>query len=64
MRAVGAQYNMQGSCAFTVWAPFLKSLNLSIVFPLTKELELSLLRDEHGYFHTLVQDVPPGAKYF
>jgi maltooligosyltrehalose trehalohydrolase len=61
MRTVGARYLGDAKCEFTVWAPFLERLVLSI--PGEPGREVPLQRDEEGYFQAVADDVPPGTKY-
>jgi maltooligosyltrehalose trehalohydrolase len=45
-----------------VWAPKLEQIRLRIASP--QERELSLEKDEAGYWQTTVDDVPPGSRYW
>ncbi len=62
MTRIGAQYLGNNRCEFRVWAPLLRQVALRIVLP--KERELSLDRDDLGYWQTTVDDVAPGSRYW
>jgi maltooligosyltrehalose trehalohydrolase len=59
---VGAQYQGDNRCEFRVWAPLLRQVALRIVQP--RERDLSLERDERGYWQATVDDVTPGSRYW
>jgi maltooligosyltrehalose trehalohydrolase len=59
---VGALYQGNGRCEFRVWAPLLRQLGLRILGP--GERDLSLEKDEAGYWQTTVDEVPPGSRYW
>jgi maltooligosyltrehalose trehalohydrolase len=58
---VGAQYLGNNRCEFRVWAPLLRQVALRIILP--KKRDLSLDRDDLGYWQTTANDVPPGSRY-
>jgi maltooligosyltrehalose trehalohydrolase len=58
----GAYYHGNGKCEFIVWGPFLNELAVRIISP--KERLLPMERGKQGYWHLLVNDVSPGARYF
>jgi maltooligosyltrehalose trehalohydrolase len=58
---VGAQYQGQGRCEFRVWAPERRQVGLRILTP--REQELSLEKDEFGYWQTTADEVVPGSRY-
>lgn len=58
----GVNYQEDGSCQFTVWAPFADEATMHMVAP--KEKELSMTKDEEGYFHLALRDVTPGTTYY
>ncbi|MDE1920213.1 MAG: malto-oligosyltrehalose trehalohydrolase [Candidatus Omnitrophica bacterium] len=60
MKAIGAHYEGNDTCTFTVWAPLLEQL--SVVFSPARECALK--RDDQGFFHAVAGDVTPGTKYF
>lgn len=62
MTRIGAQYLGNNRCEFRVWAPLLPQVALRIVLP--KERDLSLDRDDLGYWQTTVDDVSPGSRYW
>ncbi len=46
---IGAHYQGQGSCLFTVWAPFIDDLSVIIKTP--KERIVKMKKDEKGYWN-------------
>lgn len=63
MTRIGALYQGNHRCEFRVWAPLLRQLGLRIVAG-PGERDLSLERDEAGYWQATVEDVPPGGRYW
>ena len=61
MTRVGAQYLGNNRCEFRVWAPLLRQVALRIILP--RERDLSLDRDDLGYWQTTIDDVAPGSRY-
>ena len=61
MTRIGAQYLGDNRCEFRVWAPLRQQVALRIVLP--RERNLSLERDDLGYWQTTADDVPPGTRY-
>jgi maltooligosyltrehalose trehalohydrolase len=59
---IGALYQGDNRCEFRVWAPLTRQLALRIAGP--GERDLSLGKDEAGYWQTTVDDVPPGSRYW
>jgi maltooligosyltrehalose trehalohydrolase len=59
---IGAVYNGNGTCTFTVWAPFLNKVELRIVWP--DERLYSMERDGTGYWEAELNNVSPGTRYF
>jgi len=51
-----------GRWEFTVWAPFLKKVELKMLWPEKKVLPMD--RDEKGYWKTVLTDIPPDTRYF
>lgn len=47
---------------FTVWAPLRESMGLHLVYP-SDEIQ-AMTKDEKGYWHISVADLPPDARYF
>lgn len=62
MKTVGAEYQGNGRCRFTVWAPQRKSMTLHLVHPQERELDMD--KDSWGYFTLELEGVEPGARYF
>jgi len=61
MKTIGARYQGNKTCEFTVWAPLLEHLTLSIVSPNPREIDLTR---EGEYFYARLEDILPGTKYF
>ncbi len=59
--ALGAHYEGNGRCAFTVWAPLLNTMTLKIVSP--AERLVPMTRADRGYWRTVVEDAFPGTRY-
>ncbi|MDX5481013.1 MAG: malto-oligosyltrehalose trehalohydrolase [Hymenobacteraceae bacterium] len=62
MKIVGSDYEGNGRCRFTVWAPQKERMVLHQVHPQQKEVEMN--RAEDGYFTLELEDVKPGTRYF
>lgn len=62
MTRIGAQYRGDNRCEFRVWAPLLQQVALRIIQPNGRDL--SLERDDLGYWQTTIHDVPPGSRYW
>lgn len=62
MNHIGAHVIPGEGCKFKVWAPEKKSMILRIVHP--EEMELSMIRDEDGYFSLTVDGIGHGCRYF
>jgi maltooligosyltrehalose trehalohydrolase len=59
---LGATLQAGNACAFQLWAPFAKEVELHLVSP--REERIRMERAERGYFQAVVEDVPAGALYF
>jgi len=59
---IGAVYHGNGTCTFTVWAPFLNAVELMIVSP-DKGL-YPMTKDHAGYWTVSPDDILPGALYY
>jgi maltooligosyltrehalose trehalohydrolase len=57
----GTDYQGNGNCVFTVWAPLLKTVALKIVTP--EERLIPMQQDARGYWRVEVEGVLPGARY-
>ncbi|MBW8683420.1 malto-oligosyltrehalose trehalohydrolase [Chitinophaga rhizophila] len=57
----GAALQPDNSCKFSVWAPFRKQVCLSLLQP--QQQLYPMQRDDKGFWHTIVEDVPAGARY-
>ncbi|WP_161887837.1 malto-oligosyltrehalose trehalohydrolase [Pontibacter russatus] len=62
MKTVGSEYQGNGRCRFTVWAPEKKSMTLHLVHPEEREIEMT--RAEWGYFTYETKEATPGTRYF
>ncbi len=58
---IGAHYHDEGHAEFTVWAPFLDKVELKIILPEEKSLQME--KDTRGYWRTAVPDISPGTRY-
>lgn len=59
---IGAHYASDGSCTFSVWAPFQKELSLRVIHPQEKNVRLE--KDEIGYWRITMDALSAGTKYF
>jgi maltooligosyltrehalose trehalohydrolase len=59
---LGANYSGEGNCSFTVWAPYADKLEVHIISP--KERLIDMEKDSWGYYHSTTSDVLPGTLYF
>lgn len=62
MRTVGAEYQEDGTCIFTVWAPQKEAMLLHVIYP--KEHKVEMQKDKYGYFKTELSNVHPESRYF
>jgi len=58
---LGAHYEGNGRCTFTVWAPLLNNMTLKIVAP-TERL-IAMTRVDKGYWLIEAEDAFPGTQY-
>ncbi|HXF64903.1 MAG TPA: malto-oligosyltrehalose trehalohydrolase, partial [Caldilineaceae bacterium] len=61
-RPLGATYLGDGRCNFHVWAPFAKQVELRLLDPAERVVEMH--PQDQGYFQVAVAGVNPGARYF
>lgn len=59
---VGADYQGDSLCAFTVWAPLRERVDLRIVSPYEKAIAMQ--QSPGGYWRVVLDEVPPGTRYF
>ena len=59
---VGATSLGDGRCRFEVWAPHARQVSVELLAPSPKVVPLQPA--ERGYFRAVLNDVPPGARYF
>jgi maltooligosyltrehalose trehalohydrolase len=59
---IGVRYSGSGQYEFSVWAPFLRKVAVSIVSP--EEITLPMKQTERGYWKTAAGNVYPGTRYF
>lgn len=57
----GAILAATGTCEFRVWAPFRKSVELVITYPVVEQLEM--LQEEQGYWSYSIPGCLPGLRY-
>jgi maltooligosyltrehalose trehalohydrolase len=58
---LGATLDAEGRCHFRVWAPAAEQVKLHLLEP--QDRLLSMEHDSEGYFHLVVEGVPPGTLY-
>jgi maltooligosyltrehalose trehalohydrolase len=58
----GAQYLQDDTTQFAVWAPEKETMQLHIVHPVERKLQMQ--KDKDGYFSITVENVQPGSRYF
>lgn len=58
---VGAQFEADNTCTFTVWAPLKDNVEL---FLTEKSTAHPLKKDERGYWSVKLENIAPGTKYF
>ncbi len=58
---LGAVLTAPGACSFLVWAPRAQKVDVHILSP--RERFVVMQPQGRGYFHALVEDVPPGVLY-
>ncbi len=58
---IGAHYLQDGICEFTVWAPFLKNVDLKVLSPHKRTVAME--KDGKGYWNAEVKDISPEARY-
>src|SRR3954464_13544853 len=59
--ALGANHLGSDLCSFNVWAPGCEKV--SVFFP-EQEREVTLARTDHGYHCGIIEEAPPGTRYF
>ena len=62
MTKPGAEFNADGSCRFSVWAPLREKMELKIVHP--KEAIYPMEKDDRGYWNITLKDIAPDTHYF
>lgn len=58
---IGAYYQKDGSCSFSVWAPLCKEVRLNLLAPVQQEVPMKM--DEWGYWTASNIKAPPGSRY-
>jgi 1,4-alpha-glucan branching enzyme len=61
-KPLGATYLGDERTGFRVWAPIAERVDVVLQSPLERRVSLS--REDHGYWHGVVDGVLPGARYF
>ncbi len=59
--AIGARYQTDGSCSFSVWAPLCEEVHLDLLAPIAREVPME--RDEGGCWTARNIEAPPGTRY-
>lgn len=59
---VGANYLGMQETEFTAWAP--SAEKVAVYIPAKPERLIPMMQKEHGYWHAVSGDVPPGTAYF
>jgi maltooligosyltrehalose trehalohydrolase len=59
---LGAKYETDGKCHFTVWAPLKERMVLHMVAPHERLVEMQ--RDQYGYFTATLNNISPETRYF
>ena len=59
---LGARFLGEGRCAFLVWAPKARRVDVQLVHPETRSVPLAA--DDRGYFYAVVDGAGPGTRYF
>jgi maltooligosyltrehalose trehalohydrolase len=59
---LGAHILEDGRCEFRVWAPIRERVELEIVSPAPRRVTMT--RREDGYHEAILDDTPPGTRYF
>ncbi len=57
----GAIHDQKEGCKFTVWAPFIKEIEIHFLSPI--QSFYSMTKDESGYFHLFLKNAKPGWRY-
>jgi maltooligosyltrehalose trehalohydrolase len=60
-KVIGANYFTNGKCEFSVWAPFLKKVELKMVLPEQKTVLME--KDDKGYWTAALDDTYPEIRY-
>lgn len=60
-KKLGATYLGASRCLFRVWAPERESVELHLLAPIDRFYKLE--KDERGYWHAMLDEVEPGARY-
>jgi len=58
---IGAHYLGGGKCEFVVWAPLPNKVELEIIFPDEKVIQMK--KDKMGYWHILAEKISPWTLY-
>jgi maltooligosyltrehalose trehalohydrolase len=59
--SLGASYFGEGRCAFMLWAPEAKQVEVRLVAPAGRMI--AMVRGARGYHHATASDIAPGALY-
>ena len=61
MKTIGASYRKNGTCGFSVWAPFKDDVSLEILGK--QEHTVPMKKDAMGYWHAEAGEIVPGTRY-
>ena len=59
---IGANYQGNGRCTFTFWAPLVEKASVHIITP--EEKLVTMQKQADGYFIAEATNVMPGTQYF
>jgi len=62
LKEIGGRFINDDTCEFTVWAPLAREMNVDIVHPVEKNV--SMEKDDDGYWFARVKNILPGTRYF
>lgn len=60
---IGANYLGNRRCEFSVWGPFLESLEVKVMGAVNESRYVPMERDFHGYWNATVEGMAPGTRY-
>ncbi|KJR42026.1 malto-oligosyltrehalose trehalohydrolase [Candidatus Magnetoovum chiemensis] len=57
---IGANYDNNGNCSFTVWAPLIKTIKLNLI---SESRIIEMQQDEKGYWNVKLNNIAPDTQY-